>query len=193
MKTTTKSLYGAIAATAAPAAIAAMLLFTPAVSAQDADKLALAKKLVEQAQLHKMATLGMQLSVRRVVAEGKASQEFLACVSAAEPGAFSAGIASLYADRLSILELKDALKFFESQAGRKYTAYTFWGTEKYAGFAPSTPAVAVTVDEKQAIDAFIASPVGRKMSGTGSSFATATQRETLKVIGPLLAACKSST
>lgn len=168
----------------------AFLFATPA-AAQESEHLKFATRLVEKAQLDKMAALGMRLSVRRAVAEGKATQPFLECISAKEPDVFSHQIASVYAEGLSVQEMKDALNFFESVVGRKYIAYTFHGTEKYAGFAPSTPATTVTIGEKKLIEAFVLSAVGKQMSGTTSALAISSQREIAKLVEPILASCRN--
>ena len=168
-----------------------MFLFATSAAAQEAENFNLAQRLVEKAQLHKMAALGMRLSVRRAVADGKASQSFLECVVAKDPIVFSHQIASVYAERLSVQELTAALSFFDSAGGKKYVSYTFYGTEKYAGFTPSSPATTVTFDEKKSIEAFVSSPVGKQMSGAPSALAISTQREVGKVVESMLASCRN--
>lgn len=165
--------------------------FATSAVAQAPENLKIAALLVEKAQLQKMAALGMRLSVRRAVAEGKASQLFLECVSAEDPSVFSRQIASVYAEGLSASEMMDALSFFDSAAGQKYVAYTFHGTEKYAGFTPSTPPTTVTIDEKKSIEAFVSSNVGKQMTGARSALAISSQREIAKVVEPILARCRN--
>jgi len=170
-------------------ALGLTLLVATAAAAQDTDNLKLAERLVEQAQLHKMAALGMRLSVQHAVVAGKASQALLECVSATDPAIFSRHIAAVYAAGLSAAELNEALAFFDSAAGRKYVAFAMQGTEKYAGFPPSSPPITVTPDEKKAIEAFAASSVGKQLSGGNSPIAMATQRDVASLVQPIIAGC----
>lgn len=172
------------------ATLCAAFLMASSVCAQESEKVIAARELVEQAQLHQLAALGMRLSVRRAVVDGNATQEFLECVSAADPSIFSSHIATLYAGSLGMSELKDAVRFFAGAAGQKYVAYTFRGTEEYAGFTPTTPPVTVTVDEKRLINRFVTSVVGKRMSETQSPLAITPPQEMAKIVEPILAKCR---
>lgn len=185
----TKSTKSPIVLLAKFAILCAALLGTSSVFAQQPEELAIARKLVEQAQLHKMAALGLRLSIRRSVVNGEATQELLECVSAVDPDIFLPPIATIYAENLASGDLKDALSFFETAAGQKYVSYTFRGTEEYAGFPPTTPPTTVTIGEKRLIEKFISSPVGKQMSGTSIPLAISTQREISKIVEPILGKC----
>jgi TonB family protein len=166
--------------------LAVAFLLAPSTSAQESEKYGLAQRMVEKAQLHKMAALGML----QPAGDGSATEEYLQCASMEDPSIFIAPIASLYADRLSSRNLREAIKFFESSAGQKYISHSFLGTEKYAGFTPALPATSVTIEEQRAIDAFVTSAVGRQISRTTSPLAISIQREIFKVIEPLLNSCR---
>lgn len=169
--------------------LGALFFVTPAVMAQEAENLTLAKKLVEQAQLHELSALGMRLAVRRAVADGKATQAFLECVSAVPSGVFSTPITALYATKLTSSELTSALGFFESGAGKKYIAYSFRRLQTQAGFTPAAPAVTVTAEEQRSIENFLSSALGNQLSGAQSPLGTAARSEISKVVAPILAGC----
>ena len=68
--------------------------------------------------------------------------------------------------------------------------YSLWGTEKYAGFEPSSPPVRVTSEEKSMIDSFVSSEVGKKLTSTSSELASATKQTVAQIIQPTLKECE---
>lgn len=170
--------------------LGAGLFPTSPVSAQEPENRELARRLVERAQLNEMAALGVRLSVRRAVADGKATQAFLECVSSQDSRIFDQPISSVYANGLSHKELAEALSFFDGPVGQKYVSYTRWGTEKYAGFVPTSPLPLISNDEMKSIHTFVSSSVGKQMSGANSVLALSTQKELAKVVEPMLISCR---
>lgn len=69
------------------------------------------------------ALVGMQLSVRRAVTDGKVPSAILACVDALPPNSFNAVYDAALKENLSAEEAADTSTFFSSPVGRKYAKY----------------------------------------------------------------------
>lgn len=171
--------------------------FPQLAAAQDAATLSTASKLVAAGQLDKLAALGMVLSVREAVINRKEPRAMLDCVKDAKFSKFSQPIATVYAEKLSQQELARGVAFFESSAGKKYALYSVRATEKYAGITPDGPppdvtASDVTASDKEAIEAFIESPIGQQMTKHPSDLSVASQQAITGVITSVLDQCRSA-
>ncbi|WP_159673072.1 hypothetical protein [Andreprevotia sp. IGB-42] len=168
-----------------PTIVAPMVFVSVSAPAQDAEKLRLIGKLIEKAQLNEQTAYGVILGAKRAVADGKESPVYFQCISALDAKLFTPVFISLFSEDISVTALKEGVQLFDTSPGKKFIAYSFRGIESQAGFPPSKPAVEITADDAKVVNAFIASPLGQKMTVSSPAL----KAEISKILRPIIAKC----
>jgi len=133
--------------------IAALLAATAAVADPSAGRaLTLTSLMRTDEFLANAATDG----VRRAQPDGKVRDAAHVCAEQIDRARFTAVVAKLFAERLSVDELDQAIEFYRTEAGKKYTRRIF---DRTAG----KPAEQLTTGEQMRINQFSQSASGRKL------------------------------
>lgn len=134
--------------------------------------LVLAMTLVLPACAHASATeeafsraalVGMQLSVRKAVAQGKVPDTLVSCVQRISADSFVPIFHSLLEQNLSVDEIAAAEKFFLSEVGRKFAKAGVAQAYVAVGEQPPEPGSEVSESEYAELEQFSRTAAGQKL------------------------------
>ena len=108
----------------------------PAGEATPADPQALAVRLVTAMNVAELSAMGLRKATEQMQRQGMTEKQ-AACVREVKAEDFAPALAQVAAKELSVAELEEALEFYESPAGRKYTVMTEVKSAETLGIATS--------------------------------------------------------
>lgn len=138
----------------------------------------------------KSALVGMQIGIRKGVAQGKVPASVGQCVNALPEQSFSEVVAAQLKARLNGDELKSAEAFFRSAVGQKYYRYGLIQLYTQMGESVSEPLPEFSDTEYKEIERFSKTSVGNKLTVQKVLESPAVRQAFSARIQQLLAQCR---
>ena len=113
--------------------------------------------------LARATLVGMQLSVRKAVAQGKVPDTLVSCVQRISADSFVPIFHSLLEQNLSVDEIAAAEKFFLSEVGRKFAKAGVAQAYVAVGEQPPEPVSEVSESEYAELEQFSRTAAGQKL------------------------------
>jgi hypothetical protein len=123
--------------------------------------------LVRLAKADELAVVGLKLVAKRSLVNGKISSGAYDCLALADKADYTNMIAAVYAEHLSPSDMSNAIGFFQSTAGQKYTEINLIRLNRVLELSLGGKEPNVSKQETDEIQRFMVSAVTDPQSQTG--------------------------
>jgi hypothetical protein len=117
------------------------------------DTVTAAARLVELARLAEISEMGLHKSVEAMQRQGMTEKQ-AACVKSVKGSRFAPMLARVAASELTAAEIDEAIRFYETEAGRKYTEMTLAQSARMIGLRTAHQVPDFSAAEVAATEAF---------------------------------------
>lgn len=141
--------------------------------------------------MSRSTVLGIELSVRRDLQEGRASRPTLECIRGIDPDAFSDIYKAFMKRALTPDEISFAEAFWESEAGARMAELVEWAQYHDLGLPPPHAPLLFTASEQAAADVYNRSSAAKKLSAELTRLDSQMEPEAEARARSLMAMCRA--